>query len=192
MTEEFLRFGSAGYFALLGLLVGARGADFLSTWVATPNLTLEGNPLAKKLGWKWGTALNLAVCLVFAAWPLSAIAIATTSALVAAWNFQSAWLMRLLGEDHYRDWHVQRLQEVPLPLYLFCLAAQTGLISVIGAGLMYFGSRTLILPGGDAFDRGLPADRLIPFAIGLGMVAYAVAVALYCSLALWRIRRSRG
>ena len=28
--------------------------DFLSTWVATPNLVLEGNPIAKKLGWRWG------------------------------------------------------------------------------------------------------------------------------------------
>ena len=32
----------------------ARGMDFLSTWVATPNLVLEGNPIAKKLGWKMG------------------------------------------------------------------------------------------------------------------------------------------
>ena len=54
MTDDFLPFASRGYFAMLALLVLARGLDFLSTWMATPNLVLEGNPIAKKLGWKLG------------------------------------------------------------------------------------------------------------------------------------------
>jgi len=173
--EDFVGFGSAEYVALLGLLVGTRGADFLSTWVATPRLVLEGNPLARKLGWRWGTLLNLAVCLVFAAWPLSALVIATTSALVAARNFQAAWLMRTLGEEQYREWYVQRLRETPLPLYLFCLLGQTLLVAAVGAALMLFS-------GG----------HLPTFPIGLGIVAYAIAVVFYTSLALWRIRRSGG
>jgi hypothetical protein len=174
MTGDLVRFGGAEYFVLLGLLLGTRGADFLSTWVATPRLVLEGNPLAKKLGWRWGTLVNAAVCLVFAAWPLSAIVIATTSALVAARNFQSAWLMRMLGEEGYRDWYVRRLQEVPLPLYVFCLAGQTGLVASVGAALM------------------LLCNDVIPFAIGLGIVAYTVAVAFYTTLSVWRLRRSAG
>ena len=173
--EDFVGFGSVEYVALLGLLVGTRGADFLSTWVATPRLVLEGNPLARKLGWKWGTLINLAVCLVFAAWPLSALVIATTSALVAARNFQAAWLMRTLGEEQYREWYVQRLRETPLPLYLFCLLGQTLLVAAVGAALMLFS-------GG----------HLPTFPIGLGIVAYAIAVVFYTSLALWRIRRSGG
>jgi hypothetical protein len=32
--------------------------------------------------------------------------------------------------------------------------------------------------------------RLVPFAIGTGMVAYAIAVAFYTLLAIWRIHRS--
>jgi hypothetical protein len=31
--------------------------------------------------------------------------------------------------------------------------------------------------------------RLVPFAIGMGMVAYAIAVAFYTLLAIWRILR---
>jgi CBS domain containing-hemolysin-like protein len=113
--------------------------------------------------------------LIFAAWPLSALVIATTSALVAARNFQAAWLMRTLGEEQYREWYVQRLRETPLPLYLFCLLGQTLLVAAVGAALMLFS-------GG----------RLPAFAIGLGIVAYAIAVVFYTSLALWRIRRSGG
>ena len=50
MTGDFLPFASRGYCCMLALLVFARGMDFFSTWVATPNLVLEGNPLAKKTG----------------------------------------------------------------------------------------------------------------------------------------------
>jgi hypothetical protein len=165
-------FASRDYFLLLLLLVFARGMDFLSTWVATPNLVLEGNPLAKKLGWKWGLLLNLVLVGVLARWPLSAIVVATASVLVAARNFQSAWLMRSLGEENYRQWHVQRVQETRITIYLFCLAGNTLLTAGVGAALIFF-SRL----------------RLAPFAIGMGMVAYAVAVAFYTLLAVWRIRR---
>src|SRR6202142_1535209 len=99
MMDTMAAFASRDYCLLLLLLVFARGMDFLSTWIATPNLALEGNPIAKKLGWKWGLLLNLVLVVVLALWPLSAIVVATASVLVAARNFQSAWLMRSLGEE---------------------------------------------------------------------------------------------
>ncbi|MGD0743595.1 MAG: hypothetical protein ABSA45_00420 [Verrucomicrobiota bacterium] len=166
-------FGSHGYCLMLALLVFSRGMDFLSTWIATPNLALEGNPLAKKLGWKWGLLLNTVMVAVLALWPLSAIVVATASVLVAARNFQSAWLMHSLGEDAYREWHVQRVRETRVALYLFCLAGNTLLTAGVGAALIYF-SRM----------------RLVPFAIGMGMIAYAIAVAFYTLLAVWRIHRA--
>ena len=67
---EFALIGSMEYFVFLTLLAFARSMDFLSTWIATPNLALEANPLARKLGWKGGIALNVVVCGLSAAWPL--------------------------------------------------------------------------------------------------------------------------
>jgi hypothetical protein len=171
--EEFVPFGSRSYAVLFLVLFVARGMDFLSTWVATPNMVLEGNPIAKKLGWKWGILLNVAFCLGFACWPLPAIVISTTSVLVAARNFQSAWLMRSLGEQIYRDWHIERVQETSVTLYLFCLFAQTALTGGVGAAVFYFSQW-----------------QLVPMAIGLGIVAYALAVAFYTVLGIWRMRRS--
>lgn len=153
------------------MMVFARGMDFLSTWVATPNLVLEGNPIAKKLGWHWGIPVNLALCFGLAFWPVSAIAVSTTSVMVAARNFQSAWLMRSLGEEVYRDWYLQRVQETPIMLYLCCLAGNTLLVALVGVAVMYFSNL-----------------YLVPFAIGLGIVAYALAVAFYTLLGTWRIR----
>jgi len=171
--EELVPFGSRSYALLFLLLFVSRGMDFLSTWVATPNMVLEGNPIAKKLGWKWGIPLNVALCLGFAAWPLPAIVISTTSVLVASRNFQSAWLMRSLGEQIYRDWHMERIQETSVTLYLFCLFAQTALTGGVGAAVVYFSEW-----------------QLVPLAIGLGIVAYALAVAFYTLLGIWRMRRS--
>jgi len=171
--EEYLQFGSRSYALIFLLLFVSRGMDFLSTWVATPNMVLEGNPIAKRLGWRWGIPLNLALCVGFAFWPLPAIVISTTSALVAARNFQSAWLMRSLGEQLYRKWHIARVQETSATLYLSCLLAQTALTAGVGVAVMYFSER-----------------RLVPLAIGLGIVAYALAVAFYTLLGVWRLRRA--
>jgi hypothetical protein len=171
--EELVPFASRDYGLMFLLLFVSRGMDFFSTWVATPNMVLEGNPLAKKLGWRWGIPLNLALCILLAFWPLPAIVISTTSVLVAARNFQSAWLMRSLGEQIYRDWHVERVQETSVTLYLFCLFAQTALTAGVGAAVIYFSG---------------PRPELL--AIGLGIVAYALAVAFYTLLGIWRMRRN--
>ena len=171
--EEFVSFGSRYYFLMVALLAFSRGMDFLSTWVATPNLVLEGNPIAKKLGWTWGCLVNLGVVVILAMWPLSAIVVSTASVLVAARNFQSAWLMRSLGEHVYRDWHVRRVQETRVSLYLFCLFAQTLLIAAVGVAVIYFGRERLVLVG-----------------VGMGVVAYAFAVLFYTLLAVWRLRRA--
>lgn len=173
--DDFVPFGSRTYGLVFLLLLVARGMDFLSTWVATPNMVLEGNPLAKKLGWRWGIPLNLALCFAFAFWPLPAIVISTTSVLVAARNFQSAWLMRSLGEQIYRDWHIERVQETSITLYLFCLFAQTALTAGVGGAIIYFTN----------WER-----EPVALAIGLGIVAYALAVAFYTLLGIVRLRRS--
>jgi hypothetical protein len=170
--DDLVPFGSSFYYLLLALLLAARGADFLSTWIATPNLVLEGNPIAKKLGWRAGVVLNVVVCVGFASWPLPAIVISTTSVLVAARNLQSAWLMRSLGEEPYRFWFVERVRETPMKLYLFCLLGQTLLVASVGLALMYFSQYFLV-----------------PFAVGMGIVTYALAVTFFTLLSLWRVRR---
>jgi hypothetical protein len=171
--EEHFPLGSRSYWIMLALLALARGADFLSTWVATPNLVLEGNPIAKRLGWRGGVVVNLLVCVVLAQWPLAAIVVATASVMVAARNFQSAWVMRSLGEHNYRDWHVERVQETRISVYLLCLAGNTFLTAAVGAAVIVFSEGKLVL-----------------VAIGMGIVAYAVAVAFYTLLGIYRLRRS--
>lgn len=177
MNDGFVPFASRAYGLLFVLLLASRGMDFLSTYVATPNMVLEGNPLAKKLGWRWGIPVNVLLCVLFAFWPLPAIVISTTSVLVAARNFQAAWLMRSMGEQQYREWHVDRVQETSVTLYLFCLFAQSGLTATVGGAVIYF-----------ANSRRDPIPELL--AVGLGIIAYACAVTFYTLLGIWRLRRN--
>jgi hypothetical protein len=170
--EAFVPFGGPDYLLFLALLLVGRGMDFFSTWVATPNLVLEANPIAKKLGWKWGVLLNLLICTGFAVWPLPALIITTTSLLVAARNFQSAWLMRTIGEHAYREWIADRFAECGFGLFLGCILAQSAVFAGLGAALLYF-SRL----------------QLIPFSIGMGMITYAIAVSIYTLLSAWRTKR---
>lgn len=169
--EEFVPFGSEIYWWLLGLLVIARAADFYSTWFGTPNLKLEGNPLARKLGWRGGILLNIVICVATAAWPLPAIVLITTSFLVAGRNFQSAWVMRTMGEDSYRLWYLNCVLQGGLRRYLACIYAQASLTGAVGAALIL-----------------LSGNMLVPFAVGMGIVTYAIAVAVFTTLSVWRLR----
>ncbi len=169
--DEPIPFGSREYYWFLALVAFARGMDFLSTWAASPRLKLEANPLAKFLGWKWGIALNVILAPLLAHWPLAAVIVSTTSVLVAARNFQSAWLMRVMGEDGYRRWICERMGEGSLTLFVVFMFAQTLLVALVGAALVWF------------------TRDLLTFGIGVGIVGYALAVAFYTLLSVWRLRR---
>jgi hypothetical protein len=175
--EDFVPFGSRAYGELFVLLLFARSMDFLSTWIATPNMVLEGNPVAKKLGWRWGIPLNILMCFGFAFWPLPAVVISTTSVLVAARNFQYAWLMRSLGEQRYREWHIERVQETNISLYLFCLFGQTALTGGVGLAVILA-------------TNGRNRYQPLALALGLGIIAYSLAVAFYTLLGVVRLRRA--
>lgn len=185
--DDFVRFGSRDYCLMVLLLAFARGMDILSTWIATPNLVLEGNPIAKFLGWSGGILVSIGICFGMAFWPATAISVSTLSVLVAARNFQSAWLMRSMGEENYRDWHVRRIQETPITLYLFCLAGNTLLTAAVGAAAVFFSlhTATSTFVGSNGIWH-----VIVPISVGMGIIGYAVAVAFFTGIAVLRLRRA--
>jgi hypothetical protein len=174
---DVVPFGGAVWWWLCLAVLTGRGADLFSTWVATPNLVLEANPVARWLGWRWAIPLNIAMAGGFAFFPVPAIIIATTSALIASRNFQQAWVMRTMGEEAYRDWHVRHLLETPLGLFFGCLGLQNLLVAVVGGALVW---------------SSLEGRMLVVVPFGVGVITYAFTVMFYTSLAVWRIRRHEG
>ena len=81
--------------------------------------------------------------------------------------------MRTHGEDNYRNWFTERLDETPPGLFLLCLLAQTSLVAAVGSALIFF-SRF---------------EQEVPLGIGMGIVGYAMAVMIYTLIALVRNRR---
>lgn len=171
--EDFAPFASRDYLITLGLLVFARGMDFLSTWFATPTLALEANPIARRLGWRWGIAFNLLLCFAAAHWPLPGLIVVTTSLLVAARNFKSAWLMRSLGEVDYSLMVAEAINRSRRRAYLLSVLGETLLFGLVGGAVV--------------LSSEWPS---VPLAIGMGMVGYAGAVLFYSLLSVWRMWRN--
>lgn len=164
-------FGAYEYNLMFLALSFGRGMDLLSTWVATPNLVLEANPIARRLGWRGGLVFNFVLCFSAAFFPLVAVMVTTTSVMVAARNFKTAWLMRAMGEERYLAFILNQVSVSNRRVYVFCILAEGILVSTVG----------LVI----ALQSEVPS---VPMAIGAGITAYAVAVVFYSCLSLWRSR----
>ncbi len=170
-VDDFVTPGSPAWWICLGLSLFGRSCDLGSTYAGTPNLVLEGNPFAKRLGWRLGVPLNVGLCLIIAALPMMAISLTTSSLLVAARNLQSVWLMRTMGELRYRQWMSEQVSETPILTLLGCFWGESGLTALVGLPLVLFSDW-----------------ELVPFAVGCGIMIYGVLVAFFTTLGVWRRR----
>ena len=107
-----------------------------------------------------------------ALWPMPAIMVSAMSLLVAARNFQSAWMMRSMGEYNYAAFIHERMMQVPPALFCASILGQGALTGLVGCAVMYF-------------------SRLgsVAFAIGAGIASYAIILVAFSFYALWRTRR---
>ena len=170
--DGFVPFGSPSWSLFAGLVLLGRACDLGSTFLATPHLELEGNPIARRLGWRGGIILSLLAAAGLGTWPMIAISLATTSALVAARNFQHAWLMRVMGESQYRMWFMAQIWQAPRPLLYGCHWAEAALSALPGCALLVWGG-----------------DNRVSLGIGLGLTGYGGAIATFTTLSLWRLSR---
>ena len=126
----------------------------------------RGQPVREVAGVAPGILLNLVVAPIIACWPMLAVSMTTTSCMVAARNLHSAWIMRLMGEDAYKEWFGCWMHAAPRVLFLGCHWGEAFLSGCIGGALV-----------------GLGPPHVVSFGIGVGMLAYGVAVAVFTTLA---------
>lgn len=74
------------YWFWLAVAVIGKGMDILSTWIVSPDLKLEKNPIFKKLGWKWMILLTLAACLLSAIDQRLSATLASSGAVFGMFN----------------------------------------------------------------------------------------------------------
>jgi hypothetical protein len=156
------------------LILLARLGDIGSTWLASPRLELESNSIIRRLHWPFAL-LTLGV-FVIPWWDVGAgIVIMVASWLVAASNSSKLWLIRAMGESEYRALLTRMAAGArPLPSVLFSLLPAL-FVCMLGATVIY-------LYPDETTDFG--------YHVGLGMVGYALVVAIYGPLAFLRYRKA--
>ncbi len=83
-----------------GLVLLSRVGDIGSTWLISPKLLLEANPIARGLGYRFAVA-TIAVCLLPYYNTALGVVVLILSFMVTASNLRSAWFFRSIGEAQY-------------------------------------------------------------------------------------------
>ena len=151
---------------------GGHLGDIGSTYLATPNLKLEGNPLARWGGWKFALLTLLVALLPYVSVDISMAALAM-SLLVTGSNFSKGWLARSLGEQGLSEVHELAARRSSLSAAVGFVLASAGAYALAGAVLFVF--------------SGGPDSWAYWFAAGV--LAYSFAVALYGTLSAVRLYR---
>jgi hypothetical protein len=85
---------------LCGMLLLSRVGDLVTTWLITPRLLLEANPIVRKFRWRLGILTLLACLLPY--WNTAYAWAALVMFLMGcASNARSIWLVRAFGEQAY-------------------------------------------------------------------------------------------
>jgi hypothetical protein len=158
------------HFIAAVVLVGRLG-DIGSTWLATPKLALEANPVVRRLGWRFAWLTTLLALLPYYDVNLG-VMVAVPSLMVTAGNLSRGWFARALGEHDY----VALMQQA---------AKKSGLSSMIAFTL---GSAGFMLAAGVLLL--IVSRQTITTYFALGVVAYALAIALHGSIAARRTHRA--
>ena len=155
------------------LVLLARFGDIGSTYLATPTLAMESNPLMRAGGW-WLAGTTVLACLIpFWSAPLG-LTILVLSLMVTGSNLSKGWLMQALGEIGYQQMIRGAARRSSLPVALGFTLGSAAVIGAVGMILIYV--------------SGGPDTRAYWAASGVAI--YALAMAAYGTLAV--VRTFRG
>lgn len=152
------------------LCIVSRGLDFLSTFMITPNLKLEANLIAKKLGWKIMAVLNLLLCIFSAFSVESTIIICTVSLLVTGNNFGRGLVTRGIGEDRSRQIMNEALSRLPAGIILIFTLSYGFVYIILGSVLLYYSSSYVV------------------FYIAQGILFFGIVIIIHMNISIFRKR----
>ena len=170
--HDFIDSQAAFEHFLAGLILLARLGDLGSTYLATPRLVLEANPIVRRLRWPFGLlTLLLAVVPYFNT--AAAVLVLVPSLLVASRNFGYVWMMRGLGEDRMLALQVEVARRRRFSEAFAYVCAEAGFLAVAAGLLMFFTEE----------------PRSWPYVFALGVLIWAVALLVHRTAHLRRIFR---
>lgn len=159
------------------LLLLARLGDIGSTYFVTPDLKLEANPLVRRFGWKFAWT-TLVICLVPYVHVGAGFALTVASLLVTASNLSRSWVARAMGGDEYHAVMRAAASKSALGVAVASQLASTFVLAAAGVLLLL----------SDFVDYVMGEEFVLWF--GIGMIAYAIAIAFHSTLFTVRLFRS--
>lgn len=162
---------------LCALLLLSRITDIASTWLVSPQLKMEANPIAAKLGWPFALLTTLVCVLPYFA-PEIAAGLIPAFFLVSAGNLSKVWVSKTMGEDAYFE-QSQSLVIAAEWKYL--------IISIWGGCLL------LLLTGLTLFlllMAQVPTEWLLYFSFGI--ILYGLVAAFYSTLFFLKHKKQRA
>lgn len=157
---------------LAGLVFLSRLADIVSTRLVTPNLRLEANPIARRLGWRFAYATLLLAATPYFSREV-AVCVLTTSFLVAGSNLFRGWVARALGEEELAVLTQRIALRGNRTVSLLFVLGSAALNAFVGVLLM-------------CFSRG---ETDTGFWFGMGIVLYGATIAIYGSISVLKVFR---
>lgn len=154
------------------LVLLARIGDLGSTYLATPSLRFEANPIARRLGWPYAFA-TLAIAAIAFVPDVGigcAVIVLVISLLVTGKNLGGAWLVRALGEERYAEILGEALARTPAWRILVVTLASGACVAAVGWLLLVF----------------CPDPRGWPYWFAMALIGYAVAIVVFQLLFLRR------
>lgn len=155
------------------LLLLARLGDVGSTYLATPKLKLEANPIARHLKWPFAWLTVLLALLPYYSLALGIIVL-VASLLVCASNFSKLWLMRAMGEVEYHEIITKFAAKAHVSSAILFILMPAVCVSTIGLLLLHF------YPN--------PNEHW-GFYFAYGFFGYALAIGIWGPLAFLRFRK---
>src|SRR5262252_6048331 len=160
---------------LCALILVARIGDVVSTRLITPTMSLEANPIMKKLGWRFAIVSLLACLLPYYSTSLAVMAL-VMYCLVCFSNFTQVWARTTEGEAESEARLLALARKSKLSKALVPLYVAQGFLALVGL---------LLLALSDGFDHWAAW-------IGLGVLVQAGGFAIFGTTFFTRLfRRAR-
>jgi hypothetical protein len=157
---EFIYQNLNHIFCLL-LLIGRLG-DIVSTYIITPKLKLEANPIIRKFKFPFAFATIL-ICVVPYWNPGFGLALIVASFLISFLNISKMWFLKTLGEDRALKLYIYVAQNSNLRLPIFLSIIACSFMAAIGLICLLF----------------YPHSNDWGFYFGIGFVGFAVAIQIH-------------
>lgn len=161
---------------LMGLIFVSRLGDIGTTYLATPTLKLESNPLIRTFRWPMAV-LSFGLCALPYFSVQAAIVVIVMSLLIAFANSTRLWVIRALGEEEYYAIMVTATQRAKVTETLLLLVLPGLFMVMLGALVV------MMYPN---------SDKDFAYYVGLGIFMYALVFLVYHPKNFFRLRKLGG